>query len=85
LPAPGGALPDWRILADLLAKLDSGATYKDAKSVYEEIISVVPFYQGITYELLQEGGLQWPYSRENSSGMLRLEDLKKPLEFAVDG
>jgi formate dehydrogenase major subunit len=85
LPAPDGALPDWRILADLLAKLDSGATYKDAESVYEEIMSVVPFYQGLTYELLQEGGLQWPYSRENSSGMLTLEDLKKPLEFAVSG
>jgi len=85
LPAPGGALPDWRILADLLAKLDSGATYKDAKSVYEEIMSVVPFYQGLTYELLQERGFQWPYDKANSSGMLRLEDLKKPLEFAVGG
>jgi len=85
LPAPGGALPDWRVLADLLAKLDSAATYKDAESVYEEIMSVVPFYQGLTYELLQEGGLQWPYTRENSSGMLKLEDLKKPLEFAAGG
>jgi len=85
LPGPGGALPDWRILADLLAKLDSGATYKDAESVYEEIISVVPFYQGLTYKLLQEGGLQWPYTRKNSGGMLRLEDLKKPLEFVVSG
>jgi predicted molibdopterin-dependent oxidoreductase YjgC len=85
LPAPGGALPDWRILADLLAKLDSAATYKDAESVYEEIMSVVPFYEGLTYELLQKGGLQWPYTKGNSSGMLRLDDLKKPLEFAVGG
>jgi len=85
LPAPGDALPDWRILADLMAKLDSAATYKDAESVYEEIISVVPFYRGLTYEILQEGGLQWPYTKENSSGILRLADLKKPLEFAVGG
>jgi formate dehydrogenase major subunit len=85
LAAPGGALPDWRILADLLAKLDSGATYENAESVYKEIISVVPFYQGLTYELLKKGGFQWPYNQENSNGMLRLEDLKKPLEFVVGG
>jgi formate dehydrogenase major subunit len=83
LPAPGAALPDWRILADLLARLDPGATYQDGKSVYEEIMSVVPFYQGLTYELLQKGGIQWPYANGNSKGMLKLEDLKKPLEFAV--
>jgi predicted molibdopterin-dependent oxidoreductase YjgC len=51
--------------------------------VYEEIMSVVPFYQGLTYELLQKGGIQWPYANGNSKGMLKLEDLKKPLEFAV--
>jgi formate dehydrogenase major subunit len=85
LAAPGSSLPDWRILADLLAKLDSSTTYKNAESVYEEIMSAVPFYQGLTYELLQAGGLQWPYNHENSNGMLRWEDLKKPLEFAVSG
>lgn len=85
LAAPGSAHSDWRILANLLTKLDSGATYEDAKSVYQEIISVVPFYEGLTYDRLKEGGLQWPYTQENSSGMLTLEDLKKPLEFAVSG
>jgi len=85
LAAPGSALPDWRILADLLAKLDSSRTYKNAESVYQEITSVVPFYRGITYELLKEGGVQWPYNQENASGMLRLEYLKKPLELAVAG
>jgi formate dehydrogenase major subunit len=83
LAAPGGSLPDWRILADLSAKLDSSTTYKNAESVYREIIAVVPFYQGLTYELLKDGGLQWPYNQDNSGGMLRLADLKQPLEFAV--
>ena len=85
LPAPGDSLPDWRILADLLAKLDSSASYKNAESVYREIMSVVPFYQGLTYELLKEGGLQWPYKQENLSGMLELEDLKRPLQFLISG
>jgi formate dehydrogenase major subunit len=83
LAAPGSSLPDWRILADLLAKLNSSAPYKNSESVYQEIMSVVPFYQGLTYELLEEGGLQWPYHHEKSSGMLTLEELKRPLEFIV--
>jgi formate dehydrogenase major subunit len=41
---PVGTLPDWRILADLIARLHSGASYGDALSVYREIMRVVPFY-----------------------------------------
>jgi formate dehydrogenase major subunit len=85
LAAPGSSLPDWRILADLLAKLDSSTSYKNGESVYQEIMSLVPFYHGLTYELLKEGGLQWPYEQKTSSGLLKLQDLKKPLEFTVSG
>jgi predicted molibdopterin-dependent oxidoreductase YjgC len=85
LAAPAGARPDWRILADLLARLDSAASYQDAQSVYQEIVTVVPFYQGLTYDRLEEAGLQWPYSQEGSNSILTLDDLKNPLEFAVSG
>jgi formate dehydrogenase major subunit len=85
LAAPGDSLPDWQILAGLSTKLDSSTTYKNAESVYREIMSVVPFYQGLTYELLKEGGWQWPYKQENSSGILSLEDLKAPLQFVISG
>jgi predicted molibdopterin-dependent oxidoreductase YjgC len=84
LAAPGGALPDWRILADLLAQLDSATTYQDAQSVYQEIMKIVPFYEGLSYDRLENGGLQWPNSHEGPKSMLTLEDLKKPLEFATD-
>mgnify|MGYP001822414657 FL=1 len=83
LTAPNGPLPDWRILADLLNRLDPGTSYADAQSVYQEIIELVPFYEGLTYDRLEEGGRQWPYTEQHSSGMLTLDDLKKPLEFAA--
>ncbi|UCG11130.1 MAG: molybdopterin-dependent oxidoreductase [Deltaproteobacteria bacterium] len=83
LKAPGRALPDWRILADLLARFESGTSYPDVHSVYQEIMSVVPFYEGITYDLLDSGGLQWPYPKGESSPTLTLDLLKKPLEFAA--
>jgi formate dehydrogenase major subunit len=41
---PHGALPDWRILADLTTRLHAGVGYGDALSVYREIMRVVPFY-----------------------------------------
>jgi predicted molibdopterin-dependent oxidoreductase YjgC len=83
LTAVDGPRPDWRILADLLSRLDPGTSYTDAQSVYEEIITVVPFYEGLTYQRLEEGGLQWPYRENDSSGLLTLDNLKKPLEFAT--
>ena len=71
LPAPGRALPDWRILADLLNQFDPATSYDDAQSVYQEIMTVVSLYQGLTYERVEKGG------------MLASADLKKPLEFAT--
>jgi predicted molibdopterin-dependent oxidoreductase YjgC len=86
LRPPGAALPDWRILADLLAQLEPKAIYDDLPSIYREIMSVVPFYAGLTYERLKCGGLQWPCPAEAGNecgGMLEIEMLKNPLEFAV--
>jgi formate dehydrogenase major subunit len=42
--APQGALPDWRILADLAARFTPGAATRDALSVMREIAGIVPFY-----------------------------------------
>ena len=58
--APGGALPDWRILTGILERLDHRAGYTDAESVYREIMRVVPFYKGLTYDRLEGGGIRWP-------------------------
>ncbi|MGE5259175.1 MAG: molybdopterin-dependent oxidoreductase [Hyphomicrobiales bacterium] len=44
MAGPDGALPDWRILADLMTRLHAGVAYGDALSVYREILRVVPFY-----------------------------------------
>jgi predicted molibdopterin-dependent oxidoreductase YjgC len=47
-------------------------------------MKIVPFYEGLTYDRLENGGLQWPNSHEGPKSMLTLDDLKKPLEFAAD-
>ncbi|RPJ76548.1 MAG: formate dehydrogenase subunit alpha, partial [Desulfobacteraceae bacterium] len=42
--APDHALPDWRIPADLLARLQPDAGYEGARAVAREIACVVPYF-----------------------------------------
>ncbi|MBW2071250.1 MAG: molybdopterin-dependent oxidoreductase [Deltaproteobacteria bacterium] len=85
ISGPGQAMPDWRILADLLAALDPKSSYDNVDAVLEEITSLVPFYAGITYQKLGSSGLQWPLSSDSTqgSGTLPAPLLKDRYEFAV--
>jgi formate dehydrogenase major subunit len=86
LSGPEGARPDWRIVADLLARVDSGPTYPDAGSVFQEITAVVPFYQGLSHARLQDGGIPWPCRTDDPGrcdGRVTREMMKRPLEFAL--
>ena len=38
----------------------AGFSYDGSEAVFDEINDLVPQYGGITYERLEEGGLQWP-------------------------
>jgi predicted molibdopterin-dependent oxidoreductase YjgC len=58
--APGQARPDWEILEELGTLLGLKWKYKEPKKIFKEIAEVTPSYHGITYERLEEGGIQWP-------------------------
>ena len=60
LDAPGQALPDWQILCDLASRMGYEMHYDHPSAIQDEIASLAPSYGGITYDRLQEGGLQWP-------------------------
>ncbi len=57
---PGQARPDWEIICDLAARLGYQMGLASPQEVFEEIRSLTPAYAGITYERLDEAGLQWP-------------------------
>jgi predicted molibdopterin-dependent oxidoreductase YjgC len=66
--------------------VDSGATYADAASVFQEITAVVPFYEGLSHARLQDGGIPWPCRTGGPGrcdGLATLEMMKNPLEFAL--
>lgn len=69
LPAPGQALPDWKIIGKIAVKFDQkmkydrdpGAwTFSSPSAIMDELASVTPIYAGIRYNRLNGDGLQWP-------------------------
>ncbi len=56
----GEAKPDWLILTELIKAFGYEVSYTHPKDIMDEINQLVPSYGGITYERLENQGLQWP-------------------------
>ncbi len=54
----GETLPDWKILCKLSQKMGYPMEYEDPSQIMEEISSLVPAYEKITYPQLEKEGLQ---------------------------
>jgi predicted molibdopterin-dependent oxidoreductase YjgC len=69
---PGKARPDWQITCDLAKRVQArlgrgesdarfgGWDYGHPSEVMSEINALAPIYGGITYQRIEQGGLQWP-------------------------
>jgi len=55
------AKPDYEIISTIARKM-GGANfqYGSSEEIFEEIRKVTPAYQGITYERIDQNGIQWP-------------------------
>ena len=61
--APAGeSKTDWEILCEVARAMGRGAlfSFRSAEEIWEEIRQVWKVGQGISYERLERGGLQWP-------------------------
>ncbi|MBW2600048.1 MAG: formate dehydrogenase subunit alpha, partial [Deltaproteobacteria bacterium] len=56
----GEAKADWQIISELATKMNYTMDYSSAKKIMDEINGLTPSYAGITYERIEEEGLQWP-------------------------
>ncbi len=75
----GDARPDWWITSQLAQKLGAkGFDFSDPQEIMEEIVTVTPSYQGISYERLENGGLQWPCPAADHPGTPMLHTEKFP-------
>ena len=63
------AKPDWQILVELANKMGYTWNYPEGPSaIMEEIAGITQIYGGISFERLEEGGLQWPCPTKDHPG-----------------
>jgi len=74
---PGQARADWEIIADLAKRVEhklgrthsAGFDYKHPSEIWDEMATLTPAFQGITYERIErEGGIPWPCPAEDHPG-----------------
>ncbi len=56
----GDSKPDWIVFMEIMNLLGMEKKYEDTWEIMEEIASLTPEYAGITYDKLEEVGVQWP-------------------------
>ncbi len=66
----GDSRSDWEIISSVARAMGKGEffDYKSAAEIWNEIRTVWPVGNGITYERLERGGLQWPCANEDDPG-----------------
>lgn len=68
IDAPGLAKADWMILMELMNRLGYTKKYQNPSEIFSEMAELTPTYAGISYERIEEEGLQWPCPDKNHPG-----------------
>ena len=57
---PGEAKPDWEIICLMSTAMGHPMSYADAGQIFDEMASLTPSYGGMSFDRIDEVGLQWP-------------------------
>lgn len=66
--APGQALPDWQIICKVATAMGYPMSYDSPAQIMDEIASLTGSYAGISYDRLEEHGIQWPCPNKEHPG-----------------
>jgi formate dehydrogenase major subunit len=77
----GQSQPDWKIICDVAKAMGKGDyfAYDSPEEIWNEIRAVWPARRGITYDRLNDGGLQWPCPNKDHPGTEVLHTESFPL------
>jgi len=65
----GDSRPDWQIICDLADRMrEKGFAFQTVEEVFDELASLTPQYAGITFERIDDVGLQWPCPTQDHPG-----------------
>ena len=66
---PGEAREDWRIVHALAKRMGSPMPeYSSEADIFDELAQVTPIMQGISYDRLEKGSIQWPCPHKDHPG-----------------
>ena len=68
----GDSRPDWRIIMDLSNAMGYAMNYSHSGEIMDEMASLSPIYGGVSFERLEEKGLQWPVPTKEHPGTVYL-------------
>lgn len=85
----GDSKPDWQILMEVMKEFGYDKNYNSASEIMDEIASLTPSYGGISFERIENDGLQWPCPTKDHPGTkflhkdkcARGKGLFKPAEY----
>lgn len=84
----GDSRTDWEIIMEIMNRMGFEQSYGHPSEIMEEISGLTPEYGGITYDRLEEVGIQWPCPDRNHPGTKILHrdkfDRGKALFVTVD-
>ena len=69
---PVAGMAEWQVLSKLSTLMGYPMTYSHPSEIMDEIASLVPIYGGITYERIEEKGIQWPCPTKDHPGTTTL-------------
>jgi len=71
---PDQARSDWRILCDVSTAMGYPMGYTHPSDVFDEMAALTPSYAGMSYERIDEVGLQWPCPTTHHPGTVFLHE-----------
>ena len=86
IESPGEAMDDWKIIIEIAKRMGVNiGNYQDEEQIWNEIREAAPIFRGISYNRIENEGLQWPCYDENDPGQrtLFLEKFNTPSGKAI--
>ncbi len=70
---PGQARQDWEIVAEIARRMGKPlGNYRHERDIWDEIAQTAPIFAGISYDRLEQEGIQWPCPSKDHPGTATL-------------
>ena len=68
VPPKGECRDDWWTIMQIMNRIGYKCYYDTVEEIFEELRTVTPSYAGITYQRIEDKGIQWPCPSEDHPG-----------------